>query len=182
MSNRDMGRSNRSETHRKPVVDNDGGPTKVHPGGRPRKFAEPSRAITLTLPESTLRDLEKVDTDRARAIVKLAGQALAGRKGAATVDIVQVATNVGLVIVGSARALRKIPFLHLVEVAPSRFLLALKPGNDFRSLEIAINDLLEDLPEAEQDEKALLAKLVDSIKEMRKSDRVTMAEILLVSL
>jgi hypothetical protein len=130
-----------------------------------------------------LRDLEKVDADRARAIVKLANRAVAGRKGAAAeVDIVQVAKNVGLVIVGSTRALRKIPFLHLVEVAPLRFLLALKPGNDFRSLEIAINDLLEDLPEEEQEEKGLLTKLVDSIKEMRKSDRVTMAEILLLNL
>lgn len=156
---------------------------KVHGGGRPRKFAEPSRAITLTLPESTLRELEQVDQDRARAIVKLARLAV-DEQGSerAMVEIVEVAAQTGLVIVGSSRALRKIPFLHMVEVAPSRFLLVLKPGHDFNRLELVISDLLEELPAGEVKERELLSKLMGIIRNLRKSDRVTMAEILLVQM
>ena len=39
-----------------------------HPGGRPAKFAEPSRPVTVTLPERVLQLLAAVDADRAKAI------------------------------------------------------------------------------------------------------------------
>ena len=39
--------------------------------GRPRKFAEPSRAVTLTLPEHIIDELGKVDADISRAIVRV---------------------------------------------------------------------------------------------------------------
>ena len=38
--------------------------------GRPAKFAEPSRPVTVTLPERILDLLAAVDSDRAQAIVK----------------------------------------------------------------------------------------------------------------
>src|SRR4051794_36688575 len=117
-------------------------------GGRPPKFDEPSRPITLTLPERTLKGLERIDADRGRAIVKLTNAAL--REGAddrRQVEIIQVADKTGLLIIGPCEALRRIRFLHLVEVAPGRYLLALDSGNDFRGLELAVQDILEDLPE-----------------------------------
>jgi len=44
----------------------------LHRGrGRPRKFDAPSRAVTLTLPETTLESLEAVDLDVSRAIVRV---------------------------------------------------------------------------------------------------------------
>ena len=39
--------------------------------GRPRKFAAPSRAVTLTLPESVIASLTRIDRDISRAIVGL---------------------------------------------------------------------------------------------------------------
>ena len=39
--------------------------------GRPRKFAAPSRAVTLTLPESVLSALSHVHEDISKAIVHL---------------------------------------------------------------------------------------------------------------
>ncbi len=51
-------------------------PAEKTKGGRPPKFAESSRPITLTLPESTLRDLQHIDPDRGHAIVKLTRRAL----------------------------------------------------------------------------------------------------------
>jgi hypothetical protein len=155
---------------------------KKNPGGRPPKFAEPSRPVTLTLPDSVLADLERVHPDRSQAIVELTKKVLRS-SGAENplVEIVEMAKNTGLVIVGPSKALRKIPFLRLVEVAPTRFLLAVEHGHNFHSLEIAILDALEDKEEEER-ERELLTQLLHHIKGLRKAQRVSRAEILFVTL
>ena len=156
-------------------------PAEKTNSGRPRKFAEPSRPITLILPESTLRDLQHIDPDRGHAIVKLTRKALHGDRAAKPlVEISKISANTGLVIIGPSRALRQIPFLHLVEVAPARYLLALVSGHDFKSLEIAINDVLDDLPQSEKRERELIAQLLQHMKGLRKSERVSTAAILFV--
>jgi len=151
-------------------------------GGRPPKFAEPSRPVTVTLPESTLSDLRQVSPDRSRAIVELTQKVLR-IDGAEKpmVEIVEMAKDTGLVIVGPSEVLRKIPFLRLFEVAPARYLLAVEQGHSFHSLEIAIIDALED----EQDERReheLLTQLLSHIKTLRRAKRTTVAEILFVGL
>ncbi len=152
-------------------------------GGRPPKFDEPSRPVTLTLPDSTLQDLKLIDADRSQAIVKLTKAALRQSKHAQPlVDIVEMAANTGLLIIGPSAALKRIPFLHLVEVAPARFLLAMEPGNDFKALEIAVHDILDDVHKDDTRERGLLTELLQNIKRLRKGKRVSMAEILLVSL
>ncbi len=40
--------------------------------GRPRKFMVPSRAVTLTLPETVIAALEDVDHELSRAVVRIA--------------------------------------------------------------------------------------------------------------
>src|SRR5215208_4149157 len=47
--------------------------------GRPRKFARPSRAVTLTLPEEVIEALTAVDTDLSRAVVRIAQPEMAKR-------------------------------------------------------------------------------------------------------
>lgn len=152
-------------------------------GGRPPKFDEPSRPITITLPESTLRGLQRIDPDRGRAIVRLTQDAL--REQTANqplVEILEMAPNTGLIVVGPSLTLKRIPFLHLVEVSPTRFLIALDAGNDYRALELAVQDLLEELPASEDHERDLLHELVKMAKKLRQSARVSMAEVLLVKL
>jgi hypothetical protein len=151
-------------------------------GGRPPKFAEPSRPVTLTLPESTLEALQQINPDRSCAIAEMTTKMLRN-KGTEhpLVEIVEMAKKTGLVIVGPSKALRKIPFLRLVEVAPARFLLAVEHGHNFHSLEIAIGDALEEEQE-EKRERDLLMQLLHHIKGLRKADRVSVAEILFVSL
>jgi hypothetical protein len=130
-----------------------------------------------------LKGLEQIDADRGQAIVKLTEQALrVGEFARSQVEIMEVAADIGMLIVGPSSALRRIPFLHLVEVAPARYLLALDPGNDFKTLEIAIRDVFEDVPESETRERALIAQLLEHIKNVRKASRVRMAEILFVSM
>jgi len=70
----------------------------------------------------------------------------------------------------------------MVEVAPERFILALEPGKDFVTLVIALNDVLEELTPAEQGERPLILQLVEEIRRLRKSERVKMAEILLIKM
>ena len=150
-------------------------------GGRPRKFATPSRPITLTLPKSTLRDLQHIDPDPAHAIVKLTRMALQnGGKEKPLVEIVRTSGDMGIIVVGPSQALSQISFLHLVEVAPARYLLAVESGHDFKSLEIAINDALEDLRHSDKRERELMVELRQKIKSLRKSDKMSPAEILFV--
>jgi hypothetical protein len=151
-------------------------------GGRPPKFAEPSRPVTLTLPESTLTDLEQISPDRSRAIVELTKRVLRNNgTEKPLVEIVEMAKDTGLVVVGSSKALRRIPFLRLVEVAPARYLLAVDQGHDFHSLEIALIDALEDKKD-ERRERELMTQLLKHIKGLRKARRVSTAEILFVRL
>lgn len=155
---------------------------KKRMGGRPPKYAEPSRPVTLTLPESTLSDLLRISPDRSRAIVELTKKARCTKKTVnPLVEIVEMAKNTGLVVIGPSAALRKMPFLRLVEVAPARYLLTFEPGHNFHSLEIAIIDALDD-QQYEKEERELLTQLLDHIKGLRKSQRVSMAEILMVRL
>jgi hypothetical protein len=158
-------------------------PDRKGTGGRPPKFAGPSRPITLTLPESTLEGLRQIHADRGQAIVKLTEAAL--RTTAASrsnVEIVQMADNTGLLIVGPSKVLQRIPFLHLVEVAPARFLMAMDPGNDYRALELALRDALEDVAKDDERERGLIEQLLQHIRHLRKSARMRMAEILFIDL
>lgn len=149
--------------------------------GRPPKYGEPSRPVTVTLPDSTLKGLERIDADRGKAIVKLTRAAV--RSGdRPLVEVIEVAEGTGLVIVGPSQTLRRVPFLHLVEVAPARYLLAMDRGSDFRALEIELADLLDDLSGPEDTERPLLQELLAHIRRIRKSGGMRMAEILLAKL
>jgi hypothetical protein len=156
---------------------------KKKSGGRPAKFAEPSRPVTVTLPESTLKGLQHIDPDRGLAIVKLT-QAALGKEGNGQplVEIVEMASKTGLLVIGPSKFVKQIPFLYLVEIAPVRYLLALEPGHDFTSLEIALNDLLEVIPASEVRDRELIEQLLGHIKKLRKSERVSLAQVLFVKL
>jgi len=153
-----------------------------NPGGRPPKFNEPSRPITVTLPERVLCQLERISPDRGEAIVKLIKHV--GAEGALSprVEIVEVSRNSGLIIVGPCPVLSKIPFLHLVEVAPARFLLAVDSAQDFSALELAIHDLLDSNTELPQVEHDFILELLSTIRHLRRNGQTSHAEILLVDL
>lgn len=151
-------------------------------GGRPPKYNEPSRPITLTLPESTLKQLERVAEDRGQAIVKAVNHLFAEHHHRKRVEIVGVGAKSGLVVIGSCAQLAKIPFLHLVEVAPARFLLAIEQGQDFTTLELALHDLLDSRAEIPTEEAEIIEELLATIRQLRRDQRTSQAEILLVNL
>jgi hypothetical protein len=152
---------------------------KKHPGGRPKKFTETSRPVTVTLPERTLALLAAVSPDRAKAIAKVTDSAL-GEAGSPrpSVELVEVAPGKAALIVAHNRHLTSIPWLRLVEVAPARYLLSLVSGTPIERLEVAIGDLLEAIPETETTERELLETLRCNIRTPRRSQKIVKEEIL----
>jgi hypothetical protein len=151
--------------------------------GRPPKFEEARRPITVTLPESTLKQLELIHSDRARAIVKVTNAAFGFKGGKRPlVDVVEAYPGRALIIVGPSKRLREIDFLNLVEIAPSRFLLVLSAGTAIDSLELAVGDLLEHLAPEDAYERELLTKLQKIMRHRRRQQDVTKGEILLIRL
>lgn len=70
----------------------------------------------------------------------------------------------------------------MVPVAPGRHLITLQPGVSPDSLEIALVDLMDDIPRGETAERRVVDELRRQIKGLRQDRRVTKAEILFVSL
>jgi len=154
---------------------------KKHKPGRPPKFRGPRRPITMTLPESTLARLSSIDSDRARAIVKLTDDALPlAAKAREKIEVVDVAPGLGIIIVGPSQLLQKVNGLRLVEVSPMRFLLTIPPGTSVDSLELAITDLLEDGGADEDWELSILTQLRDLIRRLRRDGKLLKAEMLFI--
>jgi hypothetical protein len=150
-----------------------------HAGGRPPKFAEARRVITITLPQRTLEQLAAVGPDRAKAIVKLVDSVVrTGAPGSNLVDLVEVTPGKCVVLVSSSSYLAKIPWLRMVEIAPARFLLSVPSGTAIESLEVAVRDLLEDVPREDLRERALLEALLKRVNASRRSRKMSKEEIL----
>jgi hypothetical protein len=149
--------------------------------GRPPKFKEPRRPITVTLPERTLALLAAIDADRARAIVKATKAAIpATRNGGKPVELVEILPGIGIIIVGPSRYLQKIKWLRLIELAPARFLLTIPTGTAVDSLELAVVDLLQNLKPYEKWERFMLETLRDLMRSLRLAGKFMKAELLFV--
>lgn len=156
---------------------------KRHPGGRPRKFSEPSHPVTVTLPERTLKNLYAIDKDRARAIARVTDMAIPDEvPPAKLVEVARVAPGIGMLVVPPSRLLRSIRLIRLVEVAPSRFLITVPTGTAPSELEVALHDALEDTPMNELRERGIVTELLKQMRHIRKSDGMSKAEVLFVAL
>ena len=149
-------------------------------GGRPPKFDEPRRPVTLTLPERTLARLAAINADRATAIVKLVDSMLPASNGHRLVDVVEVAPGAAIILVAPSRSLRRIPWLRLAELSPGRHLVTILPGTPIDSLEVAIFDLLESLPASEEYERKILSELRSVIGTGRREQKISKYEMLYV--
>lgn len=162
------------------------GPRKA--SGRPRKFAGPSRVVTLTLPEETIDRLRHINRDRAKAIVMAAQMAAPAAEGtaagtaAATVELIQVAGNAGMITVPSCACLKSIPDLKLAQIGADRCLVLLSRGTSLSDIEIALADQLETPRGQGAAERQILIQLLQHIRSYRRSKRVDKAEVILVDI
>ena len=153
-------------------------------GGRPPKFAEPSHPVTITLPDRILDQLHRIDGDRAKAIVKAVDRVLgAGGRGGALrrVELVKISPTASILMVPSNRSLRRIPWLQMIEVAPNRHLLAIDSGTPIEKVELGLLDLIENARSSGSDEVELLEALRETIGTIRRGQRISKAEILVIA-
>lgn len=150
-------------------------------GGRPPKFHEPSRPITLTLPLRTLSQLESIGADRAKAIVrtvdKVAGASLEHVKD---IDIVPIGRDASLIVTGPCKALKRVQGVRSVEVAPGRFILTVPTGTSPSQTEVAIGDVLESLSPGDVRDRKILEELITIFRHSRRTHKMTKEEILII--
>jgi hypothetical protein len=137
--------------------------------------------VTVTLPQRTLRQLQSIDGDRAKAIVKAVDTVSTSVPGERPqVEMMEMAPGTALFVVPFSRSLRSIPWLTMIEVAPTRHLIAIVPGTPIEKVEIGLLDLIEQARHSDPDEVVLLESLKDQIGELRRAERISKAEILYV--
>ena len=149
--------------------------------GRPPKFTEPSRVVTVTLPVAALALLAELDDDRARAIVKATELATAAvdRDAGRPVEMQAVSSGRAVITVPQSPALSAVTGLSLIQIRPSRYLIVLEPGTALTEVEVALVDALEAL-EPGEDDHAILVQLLQSLRTFRRSDRARTGELILV--
>jgi hypothetical protein len=139
--------------------------------GRPRKFAGPSRAVTLTLPESVIESLTASDPDLSRAIVNLAK-----RRGPAAVRPpaeLSVFGRKAVITVRPTASLEQRAGVDLVPLSDGRALISFDQPNTIADLELMLNDALEDASLASEDRK-VFEGIVKILKEARRSTDVSL--------
>jgi len=156
--------------------------TKMNRSGRPPKFLEPRHPVTMTLPERVLDQLAEIDPDRASAVVKVTEAVMGTGQGHfELVELVEMAPGKSLIVVGPSKALRRIPWLKLIEIARTRYLLTIPSGTSIEALEVALRDLSANpVLQKNERENAVLNKLLNLIGHQRRSRRLSKAEILLI--
>jgi hypothetical protein len=141
--------------------------------GRPRKFTVPARPVTVTLPEHVLRALTSIDVDLGRAIVRLAQPALSARPHAPA----ELATfgRHSVIVVNPSRTLERRTGVELLHLPDGRALISFDQNRTIPSLELLIEDALEDreLPPADRD---VFEAIADIMKTARRSDRVAVLQ------
>jgi hypothetical protein len=110
--------------------------------GRPRKFNEPSRALTLTLPESVIAALHAVNHDLSRAVVCLTQPEVARRPRLAA----ELATfgRRAVITINPSRALEERTGVVLVPLTDGRALISFDESMTPERLELKLRDALDE--------------------------------------
>jgi hypothetical protein len=141
--------------------------------GRPRKFAEPSRAVTLTLPESVLAALERVDSDLSRAVVRVT-QPEMRRRPHRPAELTRFGRR-AVIVVNPTRTLERRTGVMLVPMSDGRALIAFDEPVTAARLELAIQDALDehDLP---AEDARIFAEIRDLLRKARTSKSVSVQQ------
>jgi hypothetical protein len=136
--------------------------------GRPRKFAEPARAVTITLPESVLSTLTSVHKDISRAIVQLTERRLRHKHPLA--ELVTFGRN-AVITVRPTPSLEKRADVQLVPLPDGRALISFAQARTIAEFELTLNDALEGTS-LEADDRELFEAIVRILKDARRSHTV----------
>jgi hypothetical protein len=150
-------------------------------GGRPPKFSEPRRPVTVTLPQRTLDLLQGISADRAKAIVKAVDAVMRTTEPAGRVEVVEMSDGVGLLVMPFHQGLQDLPWLTMIEIAPGRFLLTIESDTPIERIEVAIGDMLLKAEGAPPHETAILHELLGRLGALRRHAKIRKAEVLCIT-
>ena len=141
--------------------------------GRPRKFAAPSRAVTLTLPEEVIAALTAVDPDLSRAVAQVA-QPLVGGRAHAPAELAVFGKRAVIVIHPSRRLERQVG-LELVPLPDGRALIAFDQPMTIPQLELTLQDVI-DRHELPADDQRTFEAIADILRTARRSNTVAVRQ------
>ena len=141
--------------------------------GRPRKFAAPSRAVTLTLPEDVLASLTGIDRDLSRAVVRVTQPEIA--KGPHPPAELVAFGRRGVIVVNPTRTLEEQTGVLLIPLSDGRALISFDETMTVARLELRIEDALEDRRLSAEDRK-IFAAIREILKAARRSGEVILQQ------
>lgn len=141
--------------------------------GRPRKFASPSRPVTVTLPEAVIDALGALDTDIGRAIVRLA-QPEVGRRPHEPAELATFG-RLAVIIVDPSRALEARTGIDLIPLPDGRALISFEQPMTIADLELLIEDAVDDERLSRRD-RAVFRAIADTLRTARRSTHVTLQQ------
>jgi hypothetical protein len=104
-----------------------------------------------------------------------------GTRPSRRVEVVEMSPGMGILVVPGSRSLRSIPWLRMIEVAPMRHLLAIVSGTPIEKVEVALLDLIDNAKISVPEEVELLRMLREKIGDLRRGQRISKAEILVIT-
>jgi hypothetical protein len=137
--------------------------------GRPRKFAQPSRAVSLTLPDAVISALREVDPDLGLAVVRLA-QPEVRKRPRLPVELFCFGHR-AVIVVTPTRTLERRTGVTLVPLTDGRALISFDESITPAMLELRIEDVLDeaDLPAKDAE---IFTGILELLREARRSKSV----------
>lgn len=140
--------------------------------GRPRKYATPSRAVTITLPEDVIESLTSAEPDLGRAIVKVVGAAgLNSRKPA---ELSHFGDH-SVILVRPTLSLEQRAGVELVPLPDGRALISFPQSTTTAELELQLEDALDD-NDLGTDDRRIFEAILSLIRQARRSSDVSMLQ------
>ncbi|TAK17108.1 MAG: hypothetical protein EPO35_03850 [Acidobacteria bacterium] len=147
-----------------------------HRPGRPSKYGRPSRAVTVTLPEDVITQLQSLDNgDLGLGIVTLVERLGTPSRADAPIAGVSRYGKHSVIVVPPLNALKKLPGVELVPVGGGKALISLTKPHSIAQLELALRDAAEQTRVGSADRSALEA-VADILRKARVSRGVSLQE------
>ena len=141
--------------------------------GRPRKFARPSRAVTLTLPEEVIDALSAIDEDLSRAVVRIAQPEL-GKPRRPAAELSTFGRH-AVVVVPLVRALELRTGAMLVPLSDGRALISFDEPLSIAQLELRIQDAIDD-PRLPRDDVRIFEDIGRLLRDARRDPNVAVQQ------
>lgn len=141
--------------------------------GRPRKFDEPTRVVSLTLPESVIASLTDLHGDLGHAVTRLARKVVEHVPRRQPAELVMFGRR-ATISVRPSRSLARRLAVELVPMPDGRALIAFGTPKTVAEFELRLHDALDDETTDQEDREACEAMRA-ILRNARRSDDVALA-------